>query len=389
MREIKKLYLFTFFRSLTFFSAVSVAFYCDNGLSYFQIMVLQTIYGIATAIMELPSGILSDVVGRKITLIIGTICFFLAYLCGATGSSMLLFCLMQILAAVGQSCYSGTFVSLMYEDVKDGDDIRKSVNVIFANMQSINIFSVLLASLMSSVIVRYEGMRCTYYCTAFAYLVTLIISIFLSENRQLCSTEKGRISNYRNEMKKSLGVIRENGLVVVMIDMVIIASFANTFSYMQQPILIANGLNVEYFGIVMFVMTVVTILSLKIMPKIEKYVTERRIVFFTLAGIAMVVSNFFVKMYIWSVFTFIFITIIVRFREILLTNKINSFINNDARATTMSIISALQMVTLAVMSLLIGLVEDISLSYAILLLGVGVLFLYAIVLFLRKRHCQM
>ena len=78
----------------------------------------------------------------------------------------------------------------------------------------------------------------------------------------------------------------------------------------------------------------------------------------------------------------------MRFREILLTNKINSFIDNDARATIMSIISALQMVTLAVMSLLIGLVEDISLSYAILLLGAGVLLLYAIVIFLRKRHCQ-
>lgn len=388
MREIKKLYLFTFFRSLTFFSAVSVAFYCDNGLSYFQIMVLQTIYGIATAIMELPSGILSDIVGRKVTLIIGTICFFLAYLCGATGSSMLPFCLMQILAAVGQSCYSGTFVSLMYEDVKASGDIKKSVNVIFANMQSINILSVLLASLMSSVIVRYMDMRCTYYCTAFAYFVTLVISISLSENRKLRNAEICRISNYRNEVKRSLGVIRDNGLIVVMADMVIIASFANTFSYMQQPILMANGLNVEYLGIVTFIITVVTILSLKIMPKIEKYVTERRIVYYTLIGVMMVISNYFVKTYIWNVFTFIFITIIVRFREILLTNKINSFINNDARATIMSIISALQMVTLAVMSLLIGLVEDISLSYAILLLGAGVLLLYAIVLFFRKRHCQ-
>lgn len=386
MREIKKLYLFTFFRSLTFFSAVSVAFYCDNGLSYFQIMILQTIYGIATAIMELPSGILSDIVGRKITLIIGTICFLFAYLCGATGSSMFPFCLMQILAAVGQSCYSGTFVSLMYEDVKANDEIEKSVNVIFANMQAINIFSVLLASLMSSVIVRYGGMRCTYYCTAFAYFVTLIISIFLSENRKLCDAEICRLSNYKNEVKRSLGVIKDKGLIIVMTDMIIIASFANTFSYMQQPILMSNGLNVEYLGIVTFVITVVTILSLKIMPKIEKYVTEKRIVYFTLIGIMLVVSNYFMKMYIWNVFTFAFITIIVRFREILLMNKINSSINNDARATIMSIISALQMLTLAVMSLLTGVIEDISLSYAILILGVGVLLLYAVVIFSKKRQ---
>lgn len=386
MKEIRKLYLFTFFRSLTFFASISVAFYSDNGLSYFQIMVLQTIYGIATAVMELPSGILSDVVGRKITLIIGTLSFFLAYLCGAVGSSMLPFCLMQILAAAGQSCYSGTFVSLMYEDVKAADDIKKSVNVIFANLQSINIFAVLLASLMSSVIVKYADMRHTYYFTVAAYFVTLIIALLLSEKRQVHNAEIHRISNYKNEVKKSLGVVRDNGLIIVMMDMVIIASFANTLSYMQQPILMANGLNVEYLGIVTFVMTVATILSLKIMPKIEKYVTDKRITFITLVGVVLVTSNFFAKSFVWSVFTFIIITVIVRFREILLTNKINSFIDNDARATIMSIISALQMATLAVMSLIIGWVEDISLSYAILLLGIGALLLYALVIALRKKQ---
>ena len=389
MREIRKLYLFTFFRSLTFFSAVSIAFYCDNDLTYFQIMFLQTIYGLATALMELPSGVLSDLVGRKTTLIIGTVSFLFAYLLGSIGTSMTPFCIMQILAAAGQSCYSGTFASLMYEDVKASEDVEKSVNVIFANMQSINIIAVLLASLTSSIIVRYANMRCTYYFTVIAYMVTLIIAILLSDAGQPNILNSNRVSVYKDEVVKSIKIIKYNGIAAIMIDMVIVASFVNTFSYMQQPILISNGLDVEYLGIVTFIITVGTVLMLKIMPKIEKKITETGITLFTLIGLLVVMSNAIVKNYIWNSVSFLAITIIIRYRDIILTNKINSYIENDARATTMSIISAVQMIVLAIMSIIIGKIEDISIYNAVLLLSCVTIILYLIIIvFLKKTRIK-
>ena len=63
-----------------------------------------------------------------------------------------MFGLMQIFAAVGQSCYSGTFLALMYEDVEHDKSITKSPNVIFSNLQVINLVSVLLAALISWII---------------------------------------------------------------------------------------------------------------------------------------------------------------------------------------------------------------------------------------------
>ena len=364
MREIRKLYLFTFFRSLTFFSAVSIAFYCDNDLTYFQIMFLQTIYGLATALMELPSGVLSDLVGRKTTLIIGTVSFLFAYLLGSIGTSMTPFCIMQILAAAGQSCYSGTFASLMYEDVKASEDVEKSVNVIFANMQSINIIAVLLASLTSSIIVRYANMRCTYYFTVIAYMVTLIIAILLSDAGQPNILNSNRVSVYKDEVVKSIKIIKYNGIAAIMIAMVIV--------------------DVEYLGIVTFIITVGTVLMLKIMPKIEKKITETGITLFTLIGILVVMSNAIVKNYIWNSVSFLAITIIIRYRDIILTNKINSYIENDARATTMSIISAVQMIVLAIMSIIIGKIEDISIYNAVLLLSCVTIILYIIIIVFLK-----
>lgn len=181
MKEVRKLYLFTLFRSLSFFAPISVAFYRDNLLTFSQIMILQSIYAIATAVLEIPSGMLSDCLGRKKTLILGTCTFFAAYMCGFIGTNWTAFAVMQIFAAIGQSCYSGTFVALMYENVTRDKSINKSVNVIFANMQAINICAVLAASFLCSLIVKLASMRITYLFTAAAYAVTLLVCILFKD----------------------------------------------------------------------------------------------------------------------------------------------------------------------------------------------------------------
>lgn len=380
MREIRKLYCFTFFRSLIFYASISVAFYTSNGLSYFQIMLLQSIYGITTFLFEIPSGILSDIIGRKKTLLIGTILFAFAYCCGVLGKTFMPFVAMQILAAGGQSCYSGTFVSLMYEDVKNDNSINKNVNIIFANMQSINIFAVLLSALMCSVIVNYQGMRLTYFYTVIAYIITLMIGLFLADSVNKNDTSNSeRVFKYGKQLKNSWKNISENGIEFVIIDLLIFAIFFGTFSYMQQTILIINGLKTEMLGLITFILTCGTLLVLKMISRYEKqFNNEKYMRIFTFFSIFFVISDAFVKSFIWNVFTFLFLTITARYKEIFLTNNINKYLNDDTRATIMSVISAIQMIGLAMFCLIIGKIEDISVYYAILALGVIIFVLYGI-----------
>ena len=387
MKEIRKLGLFTFFRSFTFFAPISVMFYCENGLSYFQIMILQSIYGMMTALFEIPSGALSDIIGRKKTLIFGTIMFAMAFACGSVGRSMALFVVMQVMAAAGQSCYSGTFVSLMYEDVIEDKSIIKSVNHIFATMQSINISGVLLSALLSSVVVKMAGMRYTYHLTLAAYIVTFVISLFLKDQRSGNDGKKSLgFSEYLFQLKQNYKCITENGIELIMMDLLLYAMFANTFSYIEQPILTGNGLNIELLGVVTVTMTVGVLIALKLFPYLERGISTQKGIFaFTLSAIILTFSNFFINNIFFNVISFLFLTVVLRFREIILTNEINKYINNDSRATFMSVVSALQMAGMAALGLVAGKIADVSISYTIVFLCSVMFGVYMILTMVRRR----
>ena len=362
-------------------------FYCENGLSYFQIMILQSIYGMMTALFEIPSGALSDIIGRKKTLIFGTIMFAMAFACGSVGQSMAPFVVMQVMAAAGQSCYSGTFVSLMYEDVIGDKSIVKSVNNIFATMQSINISGVLLSALLSSVVVKMAGMRYTYHLTLAAYIVTFVISLFLKDQRSGNDGKKSLgFSEYLFQLKQNYKCITENGIELIMMDLLLYAMFANTFSYIEQPILTGNGLNIELLGVVTVTMTVGVLIALKLFPYLEKGISTQKGIFaFTLSAIILTFSNFFISNIFFNVISFLFLTVVLRFREIILTNEINKYINNDSRATFMSVVSALQMAGMAALGLVAGKIADVSISYTIVFLCSVMFGVYMILTMVRRR----
>ena len=52
---------------------IVVLFYQDNGMGMHEIFLLKAIYSVAIVIMEIPSGWMADVWGRKKTLILGSI----------------------------------------------------------------------------------------------------------------------------------------------------------------------------------------------------------------------------------------------------------------------------------------------------------------------------
>ncbi|MGL4227676.1 MAG: MFS transporter, partial [Tannerellaceae bacterium] len=59
---------------------VIVLFYEKNGLTLQNIFMLKSVYSIAAVALEIPSGYLADVWGKKKCLLTGSILFFIGYL---------------------------------------------------------------------------------------------------------------------------------------------------------------------------------------------------------------------------------------------------------------------------------------------------------------------
>jgi len=54
-------------------------FYTDNGLDDYDIYVLQAVYSLSVALLEIPSGYMADMIGRKKSLVIGSVLGTLGY----------------------------------------------------------------------------------------------------------------------------------------------------------------------------------------------------------------------------------------------------------------------------------------------------------------------
>ena len=80
-QNILALYLIKFSKWFSLVMPIIVLFYEDHGLGLQDVFILKSVYSVAAVTLEIPSGYLADVWGRKKCLILGCILFFGGYLC--------------------------------------------------------------------------------------------------------------------------------------------------------------------------------------------------------------------------------------------------------------------------------------------------------------------
>jgi MFS family permease len=86
-------------------------------MSLSQVLWLEAVYYLSVAVMEVPSGYISDRLGRKMTLVGSSACLAVAYLLFFTGQGLATFALAQVFLAAGFAAASGTDTAFHYESL--------------------------------------------------------------------------------------------------------------------------------------------------------------------------------------------------------------------------------------------------------------------------------
>jgi len=92
-------------------------FYAENGLSISDLFIIQGIYSLVIAIIEIPSGYLADVMGRKKAIVLGTLFGLLGMIAYSLSYGFSGFLLAALCLGVGQSFISGSDTALMYDSL--------------------------------------------------------------------------------------------------------------------------------------------------------------------------------------------------------------------------------------------------------------------------------
>ena len=119
MTDIKsnlwKIYLYKFLSDFYLVIPILIPYYKDNNLNSTQVFTVQAAYALSILMLEIPSGYLADVIGRKRTLILGAV-FLPAGLCiYAFTGTFYLFVLAEFVIAISNSMRSGCDSAIIYD----------------------------------------------------------------------------------------------------------------------------------------------------------------------------------------------------------------------------------------------------------------------------------
>jgi MFS family permease len=115
--NIIRLYLIKIAKWFMLYMPIVVPFYESNGLVMKDIMVLQAVYSVAIVILEIPSGYLADVIGRKKTLILGAVFGTVGFTTYSLSFGFTGFLVAEIILGIGQSCISGADSAMLYDSL--------------------------------------------------------------------------------------------------------------------------------------------------------------------------------------------------------------------------------------------------------------------------------
>jgi MFS family permease len=136
--------LFTMSASLIW--GINTLFLLDAGLSIFEVFVANAVFTAAMALFEVPTGVVADTRGRRIsfllseaTLAVGT----LAYVgVAAIGGGLLLFCLAGVILGLGYTFYSGAVEAWLVDALK-ATGYRDELDRVFARASIVSSFAMI------------------------------------------------------------------------------------------------------------------------------------------------------------------------------------------------------------------------------------------------------
>lgn len=119
IRNVKLLFWFNFLNDFRPYSAVAVIYFAQVTGSYALALSVYSVSHVAAALFEVPTGVLSDIVGRRKTTIFGALASTFALVFYAIGEFFTVLAIGAVLDGLAQSFFSGNNDALLHDSLKE------------------------------------------------------------------------------------------------------------------------------------------------------------------------------------------------------------------------------------------------------------------------------
>jgi MFS family permease len=181
--NIYYLYIIKLSKWLMLIMPIVALFYNDNGLTDFDIFLLQAIYSISVALLEIPSGYMADIVGRKKSLILGSILGTLGYVVYSFSATFSGFLSAEIILGLGGSLISGADSALLFDSLAATGRQHRYLQF-EGRITSLGNFAETGAAICGGVIAAFLSYRAVYISQAAIAALAIPASLLLLEPKR-------------------------------------------------------------------------------------------------------------------------------------------------------------------------------------------------------------
>jgi len=372
--------LVAFFAQLYFYIPALTPYLQARGLSLAQINLLQALLVGTGLLLDVPTGVLADRIGRRWSYSAALACQVLGEATFLLARDYKIFLLAQVFAGAGYALASGSVDALVYESLPVEDRsmaMQRAKGTIGAAVQLASVIAylvggVLIADLTLAHIVF------AIQLTVLSMIVAFGGSFFIREPRQVADSAADvdrRRPDVWIPLREGLDLLRRNrSLRQVALIYLLTNAFPAYLLVLYQPYLLRSGVGGSWLGVSLGLGSVLALIGQRYAYALEAAVGIRRavlaatvmpgVLYLLMAAVGQPVLAVVLFCVQWG---------LIPVKEPLFSAYLNAHIPDAQRATALSLVNTLLSLYITAMGPLIGAVAAASLPLAFALMGVVVL----------------
>lgn len=365
-RNIYLLYIIKFSKWFMLFMPIVVPFYKANGLELQDLFILQAIYSISVVILEIPSGYLADVYGRKKTLLFGSILAAAGFFIYSATSGFWGFMAAEIVLGIGTSFVSGADSAMLYDtlfEMKKSKEYLKQEGRLISSGNFAEAIAGILGGFLATISIRTPY----FFQTAVAFIGIPAAFFLIEPTRHM----KLLSMNFHDILKIFRYAIFENKLLSRNIFFSsLIGSSTLTMAWFVQPYFELVGIPLAWYGVLWTALNLSVAIFSLIAYKIEHGLGQIKTIILITFGICFGYISLGVFKTIWAI-SFIFFFYLIRgIATPVLKDYINQLTTSNIRATVLSVRSFIIRLIFSIVGPFFGWISDnFTLQTALIIAG--------------------
>ena len=391
-------------------------YYLWRGLSYFDIALVQSVGAIATAVLEIPTGWISDRCGHHIVLKIASFSRLVAIVTLTFANSFLLMVASELFFSLASASQSGAGSAFLFEatNANSGMDRKNGAYaLILSKMTGTQSIIRITVRLIAPVLFSINPLI-PFVISIFVYFLGLLVTLEFKENDvspnrgSNCLPEKDGFigtrtsklnlkENVQTFFQELIKIVKTNIFISLCTVSAISLILVSNYSQFIAPNLTSMGFDIKFLGIVTAAASLGEFFGSRLTAKIVKTLknsykksAEDIIAFsgnveflvilaiLSVIAILMLCAGLIPSIYV-CIFTYVAINLFSTTLSILINNQMNLIAEENNRATLLSVSNQIEEIASVVSDPLIGIALDFS-GFGITYVGLGCITLVVIAL---------